>query len=154
MDTSIQFNKPIDDSLIQTAKKVGFLISQTNLQLICYTNKMMIKWFGRNITEFSRLNLLSSNFVILHRSFMTALIMKSWVTCAVDDYCITPPFSRTNFCCGCHRYDASAISIINAFYFLHPSKKFKEASNAIYTIPARYKSIFNVSHGQKRNYFL
>ena len=46
--------------------------------------------------------------------------MKAWITCALDKNCISPDGSRLNPCCGCHRFDQSALTLIASYFYATP----------------------------------
>ena len=134
VDTSIRF-KNINqlNSWMKLSKDTGFLAHHLGGNFTCFTDNRMSKWFGSDNKEFNSLEGLQANFFIFHRNLVLELMMKSWVTCALDESCIAPKGSHIygsikNWgltgpdChqCGCHRFDQAAITIISSFFFGHP----------------------------------
>ena len=87
----------------------------------------MFDWFGEKSFDYDQLKTIESDIIIVHKNFLTSLIMKAWVTCALDKNCIAPDGSKLDDCCGCHRYDQSALTIINGFFIGHS----KNVSNVL-----------------------
>jgi hypothetical protein len=79
----------------------------------------MFDWFGLDVDEYAEAFTIDANIIMFKRTFETELMMKAWVTCALDGSCIAPPGSRLGRCCGCHRYDQDALTIISSFFFAH-----------------------------------
>ena len=126
IDTSIRFNSNEIASLFEKSKEVGILsryIQET--QLPCFTDKKMFEWFGETSKTFTEYKSAEANFIIIRNNFLTSLIMKAWITCALDESCISPKFahiygSPLNWIfgcgiCGCHRFDQDALTIVNSF---------------------------------------
>jgi len=51
----------------------------------------MFKWFKETPEDYSNVPSLEANIIFLKKSVLTALVMKAWVTCALDKTCIEPP---------------------------------------------------------------
>jgi hypothetical protein len=58
--------------------------------------------------------------------------------------------SRLNDCCGCHRYDQSALTIITSFFFGYPKLVANHFSANSFENPYEY-DLFGVWRGQKLN---
>ena len=111
------------------------------LHLPCYTDPRMFQWFGKTSDDFQNVNTAEANFIILHNSFINSVIMKAWVSCALDENCIAPKGSfiygsLKNFisgcdACGCHRFDQDAMSIVLSFFFGFPSNDYYYPAFAI-----------------------
>ena len=94
----------------------------------------MFTWFNLTKSNLDQLLTIEANFIIFRKSFLTSLIMKTWVSCALDQSCISPPGS-TPECCrlstnwfkcgpdgfGCHRFDQSALTLALLFFYRYPS---------------------------------
>jgi hypothetical protein len=61
-----------------------------------------------------------ANFLVVTDTFLTRLIMKAWLTCALESDCLSATQTRT-ICNGdiddTHRYDQSAMVIILTHFF-------------------------------------
>jgi hypothetical protein len=91
--------------IIDTLKNLGMLTQFIGLKLACYTNPKMFEWFGEETKSFENFFTIEANILLFHQSFLTSLIMKAWVSCALDKSCIAPTGSSISGCCGCHRFD-------------------------------------------------
>ena len=54
-------------------------------------------------------------------------------------------------CCGCHRYDQDAITIVNSFFFGHPIEKGKYLPAYAFTKEESF--FFKVRRREGKNYF-
>ena len=133
MDTSIRFRSDKILKLFPMVKRVGMLTRYLNLNLTCYTDRRMFEWFQQTPLEFSHLHTIEANIILLHNNLLTKLVMKSWVTCALDASCIAPDgasiygsVSEWNWLgpdcskCGCHRFDQDALTVVASFFYAHP----------------------------------
>ena len=84
----------------------------------------MFDWFEESHQIYRAYRTVEANFMILNNNFLTSLIMKTWVTCALERDCISP-FGSNLYCnpnClqlphnGCHRYDQDALSIAIGYF--------------------------------------
>ena len=80
-----------------------FFIIHQNIFLF-YLSPKMFDWFRLDIEPYEDMFTIDANFLMFKRGFVTSLIMKAWVICALDSSCISPPGSRLYRCCGCHRF--------------------------------------------------
>lgn len=124
IDSSIRFQNQNLNPSIATAKTSGIALQTlTYFNLTCYTNPRMFHWFKETEADYESFPTLEANIIMLHKSFVTSLIMKAWVTCAMDKNCIAPEGSRLGNCCGCHRFDQDAITIVTTFFYGYPKLK-------------------------------
>lgn len=134
MDTSIRLqNHTLVEYWIERTRKVAFLSRFIIANLPCYTDERMFEWFGSKSNEYSHMRSLEANFFIFRKSLALDIILKAWVTCALDVTCIAPKGAHiyggaNNWgilgpdcsICGCHRFDQSAMSIISSHFYEHP----------------------------------
>jgi hypothetical protein len=125
-------------------------------RLLCYTNQKMFDWFNLNVNDFEEIFTLDANIILFKRAFLTELIMKAWITCAIDEMCIAPPGSRLYNCCGCHRFDQSALTTVTSYFFVHPFNSNYNVNNLTYS-PFGFRKgedfFYLVKRGEKINYF-
>ena len=124
MDSSIRFQNQNLHPSIATARTSGIALQTLDyFNLTCYTNPRMFHWFKETEVDYEIIPTLEANIIMFHRSFLTSLVMKTWVTCALDEACIAPEGSRLANCCGCHRYDQCAITVATTFFYGYPKLK-------------------------------
>ena len=122
--------------------------------LVCFTHPKMFDWFGESYINYKPLNTIEANFIMLNDNFLTSLIIKTWVTCALDRDCIAPIGSSLNCTernceqlSSCHRYDQDALTISIGYFIGHPIDR----------LPAHFLRhvhyMFDVKRGQSMNYF-
>ncbi len=144
IDTSIRFGhltKQIS-SLLEKTKSTGIAAPYINLNLTCYTDKRMFEWFGSKSEEFNEIKTVEANFLVFRKSLVLDLIMKAWVTCALEESCIAPKgahiyggsknWGLTGLdCskCGCHRFENSYLRYLRYDKFT----KVIEVSHTSYT---------------------
>jgi hypothetical protein len=84
-----------------------------------YTDKRLYDWFGDNPTLQSMqyvIKTLEANAFLFRKSFVTELIMKAWVTCALDTKCMVLEGAKLRPWCGCYRYDQAVLSVISQLW--------------------------------------
>jgi hypothetical protein len=121
IDASIRFKSSDANDLIEKSSKTGVVASFLGFRLPCFTHPDTFKWFGETSESYDQFGTIEGNFIFLNRNFLTILILKAWVTCALDESCIAPKGSRLKGCCGCHRFDQVVLTIINSFFFKQQS---------------------------------
>ena len=91
VDSSIEFLSNKLKPSLTTAIDNGIASQTLNyFNLTCYTNPKMFEWFGESISDYTNMPTLEANIIMLRSSFVTSLIMKAWITCALDETCISP----------------------------------------------------------------
>jgi len=100
------------------------------LDLICYSNQKIFEWFDTIKDLYKNMKLIKTNFLVFHRNFLSTLLLKAWVTCALEKECIAPKGSsydggvKANMLgcksCGCHRFDQTTLTVISTYFFGHP----------------------------------
>ena len=130
LDTSIRFKTDEIGSILDASRDVGILTRYLPLFLPCYTDSRMFEWFGESPQTYENIQTLEANFIIINKNFLTSLIMKTWVTCALDESCIAPKGSHIYgglknwiygcHACGCHRFDQDALSLVTTFFYGFP----------------------------------
>lgn len=151
VDSSIRFHSGDLSPIVNSLKKTSMLTQFIGLDLVCYTNPRMFEWFGETKASYEQFYTIEANILLFHKNFLTLLIMKAWVTCAFDSDCIAPPGSSVAGCCGCHRYDQDAITIVDSFFYGHP----KDRANKLpaYSFTKKESYFFEVRRYEGMNYF-
>jgi hypothetical protein len=111
------------------------------LELPCYTDSRMFHWFQESDASLSDVSTAEANLIFLHQNFLNALVMKTWVSCAMDESCIAPKGAHIyggfiNYLygcgvCGCHRFDQDALSISLSFFFGFPASHMRQPAFAL-----------------------
>ena len=153
VDSSIRFRSNQISSIERVSEDVGLLTQFIGLKLLCYTNPRMFDWFGeKNATvDYADFFTIEANILLFHKNFLGSLLMKAWVTCALDKDCIAPIGSSTGGCCGCHRYDQDGLTIISSFFFGHPKENSKFLPAYSFTTHESY--FFEIRRYEGMNYF-
>ena len=107
----------------------------------------MFNWFNGTADFYSVVDSIAANFMIFYNNFLYSLIMKAWVTCALDETCIAANGTRLAPCCGCHRYDQSAITIILSHFFHTPKAERSLRAFSIGVSETFYFYTINRRHG-------
>ena len=123
MDSSIRLQSSDLDPIMKAIRKTGFLTQYIGLKLTCYTNPKMFEWYLDKNTSFEDFFTIEANFIIMQRNFVNSLLMKAWITCALDKNCIAPEGSSIGGCCGCHRFDQDALTVSSTYFYGHPRDK-------------------------------
>ncbi len=101
--------------------------------LPCFTLSGTFSWFQETHSSFEEIYIAEAGFLAVTDNFLSRLILKTWVTCALDASCIAPSSSST-LCkrnaglSNIHRYDQSVMVTILSFYFF-PSPRHGEKSD-------------------------
>jgi hypothetical protein len=151
VDSSVRLLSSEIQPVMNVLSELGILTQILNFNLVCYTNPKMFDWFGLDVVEYADAFTIDANILMFKRTFETELVMKAWVTCALDRDCIAPPGSRLGRCCGCHRFDQDAITLISSLFFVH-----SRPSSPVYTpISFSYdeNQFFKVMRNTRMHYF-
>ncbi len=88
VDSSIRFKANNIEPVVKACRDVGFLTQFIGFNLICFTALNQFIWFGETWKEYEDFFTIEANILMFHRTFLTNLIMKAWVTCALDQSCM------------------------------------------------------------------
>ncbi|CAF2740670.1 unnamed protein product [Rotaria sp. Silwood2] len=137
-DTSVRyltsnFDRIIIDNLIR-----GFSCRELpGHYLSCFTLSETFSWFNETSSTFDDIYIAEAGFVAVTDNFLSRLVLKTWVTCALDSNCISPSSSRTQ--CkrtggpsATHRYDQSAMVAVLSFYFFQSLRQNDKTDPAPY----------------------
>jgi hypothetical protein len=101
--------------------------------LPCFTLGETFTWFHETYSSYDDIYIAEAGFLAVTDNFLSRLILKTWMTCALDSNCIAPRMSRTQ--CrriasspNTHRYDQSAMVAVLSFYFF-PSPRLNDRSD-------------------------
>jgi hypothetical protein len=94
-------------------------------------------WFNETYSTFDDVYIAEAGFVAVTDNFLSRLVLKTWVTCALDVECIAPTNSKTQ--CkrsttsgGIHRYDQSAMVAVLSFFFFQSAREDDKTEPAPY----------------------
>ncbi|CAM4770068.1 unnamed protein product [Rotaria magnacalcarata] len=132
---SNSFNPVLIDNYIR-----GFAVRELpSLSLPCYTRAGTFDWFNQSYSEYDDIAMAETDLLVVTDTLLTRLIMKAWLTCALEPECIMALGSKSNCrgsCSGRHRYDQSALVIILTHFFFPGTKSTR--SEQIVSHPAPY----------------
>jgi hypothetical protein len=105
--------------------------------LSCYTLSGTFSWFNETSSLFDDIYIAEAGFVAVTDNFLSRLVLKTWVTCALDINCISPSNSKTQCrrqggASGMHRYDQSAMVAVLSFFFFQSTRQNDKTDPAPY----------------------
>ncbi|CAF1432215.1 unnamed protein product [Rotaria sordida] len=125
-DSSIRFNSNSFNPVVIDNYIRGFAARELPGHYVsCYTHTDTFTWFNQSYTNFDNIYIAEAGFVVVTDTFLTRLIMKAWLTCALEPECLITFRSHTNCSrtsLNKHRYDQSAIVIILSYFFFQGNK--------------------------------
>lgn len=105
--------------------------------LSCFTLSGTFTWFNETHSVFDDVYIAEAGFVAVTDNFLSRLVLKTWVSCALDVECISPTSSQTQ--CGrmgaassTHRFDQSAMVAVLSFFFFQSSRQNDKTDPAPY----------------------
>ncbi len=108
VDSSIKFISNNISSVLCTIKDIGSMARQLiGFKLPCFTDSKMFKWFKESTNDYEKIDSIEASLTYFENNFITEMIMKAWVTCALDENCMAPKGSRLRnlntscLSCGC-----------------------------------------------------
>lgn len=118
----------LDRLLLEGYKFHKLTALATESDVNCFTHPKTLEWYNFDKKNAKNMKLIDSGIMVFPKNFLTSIVMKIWLACAFDPECIAPKalghksfLSRWFTCearCECHKYDVSALSIIN-YVFLN-----------------------------------
>ncbi len=63
--------------------------------LPCFTLGETFTWFHETYSSYDDIYIAEAGFLAVTDNFLSRLILKTWMTCALDSNCIAPRMSRT-----------------------------------------------------------
>lgn len=109
--------------------------------------------YSKDAKKYEEVFSIDANFLLFKKSILTSLIMKAWVTCALDESCIAPEGSRLSPCCGCHRYDQDALTIVTSYFYSHPFHPNKTEVMPPVSFSKEEAFFFKLRRGHGMDYF-
>jgi hypothetical protein len=142
VDTSIKIDSNEIDAVLKVVREIGVVSRYLpGFNLPCYTDSRTFSWFKETDESLAGVYSAEANFIIIHRNFLSTLLMKAWVTCAMNEECVAPKGAHiygglTNYlygckACGCHRFDQDALSISLSYFFAFPESKQRSPAFAL-----------------------
>ena len=129
------FDRIIIDNLIR-----GFSCRELpGHYLPCFTLSGTFSWMNESYSVFDDVYIAEAGFVAVTDNFLSRLVLKTWVACALDSECISPSNSKTQCrrmggLSGTHRFDQSAMVAVLSFYFFQSSRQLERTDPAPYDI--------------------
>ncbi len=145
IDCSIRFKSNEIKPIVDSVRKFGLLTQYIYLRLLRYTNPKMFTWFEESPHTFEKFFTAEAGIVFVHNNFLSRLIMKAWVTCALDESCIAPRGEHM------HRFDQDALTIICSYFVGHP----KEVNGHLpaYSFTKEESYFFEIKRNHRMRYF-
>lgn len=137
-DTSVRYLTSDFDRLLIDNELRGFSCRELpSHYLSCYTLTGTFSWFNETPTVYDDVYIAEAGFVAVTDNFMSRLVMKTWVSCALDPECMSPSNSRTlckrmSGMSGTHRFDQSAMVVVLSFYFFQSQRQNEHTDPAPY----------------------
>lgn len=133
-DTSIRYETSTFDRLLIDNSIRGFSCRELpGHYLPCFTLGGTFSWFNESLSSYDDIYIAEAGFVAVTDNFLSRLVLKTWVTCALDTNCIAPQNSKTQCrrtagSSNTHRYDQSAMVVVLSYYFFQ-SPRMNDRSN-------------------------
>ncbi len=83
IDSSIRFKSGQLNPLFSVLPKTGMLTQFIGLKLTKYTDPQMFEWFGQTASDYNDFFTIEANIFMFEKTFLTAIMIKAWVTCAL-----------------------------------------------------------------------
>ncbi|UJR31539.1 hypothetical protein I4U23_019027 [Adineta vaga] len=138
-DTSVRYLTSNFDRIIIDNNIRGFSCRELpGHYLSCFTLGGTFAWFNETSSVFDDVYIAEAGFVAVTDNFLSRLVLKTWVACALDPECISPSNSKTrcrrmgDAASGTHRYDQSAMVAVLSFYFFQSSRENDKTDPAPY----------------------
>lgn len=137
-DTSVRYMTSNFDRIIIDNDIRGFSCRELpSHYLSCYTLSGTFTWLNETSTTFDDIYIAEAGFVAVTDNFLSRLVLKTWVTCALDPECISPSNSRTacarmGAVTGTHRFDQSAMVAVLSFFFFQSARQNDKTDPAPY----------------------
>ena len=120
-DSSARFNQNSFNPVLIDNYIRGFAARELPGHFLpCFTRSGAFSWFNQSYTQFNDIYMAEANFLVVTDTFVSRLIMKAWLICALEPACLIASSSLT-LCSrksiGVHRFDQSAMVIILTYFF-------------------------------------
>lgn len=109
--------------------------------LPCFTLGGTFSWFNESYSSYNDIYIAEAGFVAVTDNFLSRLILKTWITCALDANCIAPQGTKTQCrrvagTSTTHRYDQSAMVLVLSHYFFQSPRENDRSDPAPYDMYA------------------
>ncbi|CAF2744966.1 unnamed protein product [Rotaria sp. Silwood2] len=126
-DSSVRFNSNSFNPVLIDNYIRGFAVRELPGHFLsCFTHTDTFTWFNQSYRNFESIYIAEAGFLVVTDTFLTRLIMKAWLTCALESDCLITHQSRTKCketSSSKHRYDQSAMIIILTYFFFQGNKE-------------------------------
>lgn len=123
----------------------------TGHSLSCYTPSSTFSWFNESKYYYDNIYMTKANLLIVTDTFLTRLIMKIWLTCALEADCLLALSTESS--CSANKFDIRSFEhsalVIILTHFFYPNKHLT-LNEQLFRAPAPY-DIFSSMHVNMSN---
>ncbi|CAF4499164.1 unnamed protein product [Rotaria socialis] len=156
-DSSIRFKSNSFSPILIDNYIRGFAVRELpSRSLPCYTRTGTFDWFNQSYSQYGDIAMAETDLLVVTDTFLTRLIMKAWLTCALESECIMALGSQSKCrgsSSGRHRYDQGAMVIILTHFFFPGTISTRSSQRVSHPAPYNMFTSSQVNLGDiKRGY--
>ncbi|CAF3370100.1 unnamed protein product [Rotaria socialis] len=156
-DSSIRFKSNSFSPILIDNYIRGFAVRELpSRSLPCYTRTGTFDWFNQSYSQYDDITMAETDLLVVTDTFLTRLIMKAWLTCALESECIMALGSKSKCrgsSSGRHRYDQGAMVIILTHFFFPGTISTRSSQRVSHPAPYNMFTSSQVNLGDtKREY--
>ncbi|CAF4545715.1 unnamed protein product, partial [Rotaria socialis] len=138
-DSSIRFKSNSFSPVLIDNYIRGFAVRELpSHSLLCYTRTGTFDWFNQSYSQYDDITMAETDLLVITDTFLTRLIMKAWLICALESECIMALGSKSKCrgsSSGRHLYDHSAMVIILTHFFFPGTKSTRSSQRISHPAP-------------------